>query len=353
MNSHDIARIAGVSRSTVSKVLNNYSDISPETRNKVLEVVEQHGYVPNESARLLTGKTSNIIGLFILNMFQENKQKDFEDLKIFTNSYFSYFTAVTIDASKSRNYNVLVSIASDKQDFDNIKRLFRNKTIAGGIFLGGADESCKEVYDLAAQGYKVAFIDQAPSKNKNIDKNTLFFRINNEQGAYDATKSLIDLGHTNIAHITGNPQQLSGIERLAGYKRAMKEHNLPVLEDNIKEGYFVNALAYTYTNELLDTTGPTAFFCANDLMALACMKAVKERGLKVPEDISIIGFDNIHDCEETNPPLSSIDYSFATMAAVSSDRLIEFIEKGETESHEILLPVQCVFRESCGPVKNN
>jgi len=231
MYSKDIAKLAGVSRSTVSRVVNNYSNVQPETREKVNKIIKKYGYVPHAPARALAGKVSNIIGIFIANIKLIN-----EKFRVYQNVYISPFEAAIIDYADKLGYNVLALIINDDNDFDKIRNLFNSKILSGGIFLG-ANNNSREIFDLIESGYKMAVIDQEKKQGRKA-QNYIIVNSDNYSGAYKATKHLIDYGHTEIAHICGDMNKYSGFKRLEGYKKAMSEIKLWNRRDYIAYGDF-------------------------------------------------------------------------------------------------------------------
>ncbi|MBE3095028.1 MAG: LacI family DNA-binding transcriptional regulator, partial [Actinobacteria bacterium] len=154
MYSKDVAKLAGVSRSTVSRVVNNYSNVSVEAKEKVTKIIEKYGYVPHGPARTLAGKHNTIIGVFITNVNLGN-----EKFSVFHNAYYSPFTAAIIDYADELGYNALVSITNNNSDFKKIRDLFYNRTLSGGIFIGAYND-LPEIYNLIKSGYKLVIIDQ-------------------------------------------------------------------------------------------------------------------------------------------------------------------------------------------------
>ncbi|MCJ7666166.1 MAG: LacI family transcriptional regulator, partial [Actinobacteria bacterium] len=322
MKDKDIAKLAGVSRSTVSRVVNDYDNVAPKTKEKIKKVIKKYGYVPHASARALAGKSNKIIGVFVTNAIQNNK-----GFRIFRNIYFSPFEAAVIDYAGEEGYNVLISIINNDSDFEKARELFYNKTISGGIFVG-ARNSDRKIFKLIESGYKMVIIDQEQDKAKMIGK-YIVVNSDNLDGAYKATKHLIEYGHKEIAHICGDMNKFSGFRRLEGYKKAMSEAGLPVKEGNIVKGDFTEDSGYScVVRQLIEGNNITGIFASNDVMAVGAMKAIKEMGLKIPDDISIVGYDDITIASYTSPPLATVKISISKMASIAAKSLINFIENG-------------------------
>ena len=218
MNSSDIAKLAGVSRSTVSRVINNYSNVPEETREKVLKVIKEYEYVPHASARMLAGSKNRVIGLFIIDMV--HKEKGMKN-RITNSPYFLEFTSSVIEIASELEYTVLVHIIHNEEGYEKIKECYYNKTISGGIFIGqnDGDQYIKTIID---RGYRVVLVDHSINLDDPIYNKCMVVNADNYNGAYNATKYLIDKNHTQIAHITGETTKLSSNDRIRGYKKDCK-----------------------------------------------------------------------------------------------------------------------------------
>ncbi len=340
MNSKDIAKLAGVSRSTVSRVVNNYSNLSTETKEKVTEVIRKYGYVPHASARALAGKSNKIIGVFITNINHHS-----ERFVIYRNIYFSPFTSAAIDYAGKLGYKVLVSLINKNSDFENARELFFNKTISGAIFVG-VNNNDHEILKLIKSGYKLAIIDQEQSKDKTLS-NSIIVNSDNLDVAYKAVKHLIEYGHREIAHICGDMNKFSGFKRLEGYKKAMDEAGLTIKKEYIVEGDFTEDSGYDSARQLLaDKNNITAIFSSNDAMAVGAMKAMKEMGIKIPDDISIVGYDDIRTASYISPALTTVKISILKMASLATKDLIDFIEDGIVSPKYNTVSAELIVRES-------
>src|SRR3972149_636244 len=310
MYSKDIAKLAGVSRSTVSRVVNNYSNVQPETREKVNRIIK-------------------------------------EKFRVYQNVYISPFEAAIIDYGDKLGYNVLALIINDDNDFDKIRNLFNSKILSGGIFLG-ANNNSREIFDLIESGYKMAVIDQEKKQGRKA-QNYIIVNSDNYSGAYKATKHLIDYGHTEIAHICGDMNKYSGFKRLEGYKKAMSEIKLKNKGDYIFCGDFTEESGFECVIKLLkDKTKNkiTAIFSSNDTMAIGAMKALKKMKIRIPEDISIVGYDDIRIASYVSPTLTTVRSSITEMASVATGNLIDFIENDINSSRYFTIPAELVVRES-------
>jgi LacI family transcriptional regulator len=344
MNSVEIAKLAGVSRSTVSRVINNYSNVPEETRLKVLEVIDKYNYVPHASARMLAGKNNKVIGLIIIDTKTEHS-----GYKVSSSSYFSQFTSLVIDNAKKFGYNVLVSTVSSEKDFNDVKDIFYNRTISGGIFIGGMN-SDENIIKLIEEGFKIAVVGQDPRSHENIFKNAILVNVDNFKGAYEMTKYLIELGHRNIGHISGDLLQISAIERLNGYKKAMEVSNIKINENFIVSGNFTEDSGFTAAIELLKKERPTAIFAANDNMAIGCLRAAEKLNIEVPSSLTVSGFDDVEISRYIRPSLTTVRLPINEMGEIITSNLIRAIEEESYNYKEYILNAQLIKRESSDKV---
>ena len=321
-------------------MVNNYSNVPEETKKRVMEVVEKYHYVPHASARILAGGYSRIIGLFMVDM-----KRGTEGRKLSMSSYFLPFLSGVIDAANRRGYQVLVSAIGSPAGYQGVEKVFGNKTISGGIFIG--QQSDKEIERINALGYKTVMIDRAWDETKR-SPNGIIINPDNFAGAYDAVRYLAQLGHTRIAHVTGYAGQLATAERLDGYKKALADSGLAYDAGIVLKGDFMSDSGSAATRRLLQMKDrPTAVFYANDSMALGGMKAAQEAGLSVPEDLSVVGFDDIEAAAGAHPPLTTVRQPMQEMSASAADTLISFIEGGSSYFAHYVMPVQLIRRQSC------
>ncbi|MCB2355792.1 LacI family DNA-binding transcriptional regulator [Clostridium estertheticum] len=345
MNSIDIAKIAGVSRSTVSRVINNYDNVPDETRKKIQQIIKENNYVPHASARMLAGVKNRIIGLFIIDMKADTNGK-----QVTSSSYFTPFTGSVIENASKMGYNVLVSIVSKQKDYKKVKEIFYNKTVSGGIFIGEKNGE-PEIKEIINSGCRVALLDQAVKSDEEVYNKCIIVNADNYYGAYKATNYLIGLGHSRIAHIVGISENLSGIERFNAYKNALTDAGIAVKSNLIVKGDFTINGGYNATQKLLQKEIPTAIFCGNDMMAIGAMQAIEEANLNVPEDISIVGFDDIEVARYINPTLTTVRMKLLEMASIATNTLITSIESNSNFSANYTLPIDLIERNSCKALK--
>jgi LacI family transcriptional regulator len=347
MKSDEIARLAGVSRSTVSRVVNNYTNVPDETRLKVMEVIKKHNYVPNTSARVLAGKPNNTVGLFIISISERDPSH-----RIYQNNYFAPFMEIIVDALNSRGYYALVNVLYAKEDYDRLKQVFMQKRINSGIIIGTEMVSGAFV-DILKMGFPLAIIDLDPEEATRFRGSQAHLSLINSMdydGAYQAVEYLIGLGHTEIGLLAGRLSTYSGRERYKAYFDAMQKHDLKVRDEFLLKGEFLKKNTLQEVTRMANADRlPTALFCSNDDMALTAIDVFKDKGIRVPEDISIIGFDDISLAEKVSPPLTTVSVPIHDMAIKAVDSVINAVLSDDRSQSLIRLPAKLVIRRSCAP----
>lgn len=328
MNSEEIAKLAEVSRSTVSRVVNDYDNVPEKTRIKVQRIIDKFGYTPNASARTLAGKANDIIGLFIADI----DITESSDQWLGANSpYNAELIAKVIRSCKKRGYTVLVNTISSIEEIPKMETFFRNRLLYGGIFIG-FPYKMKAIADMAEKDFNISFVDQF------TEEDDLFHKVktvNNDNitGGYMATKHLIDLGHEKIAHFTGD-NRLSSIEREKGYKKALIEAGIDVDPSLILKGEYREEIAYKKAKNLLEKKDVTAIFSGNDIMALGIIKAANDLGMSIPNDLSIVGFDHLKYTNWTNLGLTTVEIPIDDVSEKGVDQLFN----GKTSDHRLSKP---------------
>ncbi|MDD7410856.1 LacI family DNA-binding transcriptional regulator [Fusobacterium gastrosuis] len=337
MDSKLIAKLAGVSRSTVSKVLNNYSDISEGTRKKVLRVIEDNEYYPNFSAQKLAGKNSPVIGLLVYTG-KSSKNGDLPK-KISESFYYSDLISEIIDTAENLGYLVLVSYISSKRA--NWKKVFETGMIDAAIVISGG-KKINEIEDLVKSKYKLVLIDY---EEEIATKYILTINSNHFKGGYLATKYLIEKGCKNILHLSGEIKRRTSIQRARGYLKALEDFNLANKE--IIFGKYDEEVAYELIEKNIQKKGKfiyDAVFAGNDYIAYGVIKALEKTGLKIPEQVSIIGYDNMKICDYTSPKITSINHLGNNIAEKALKNLIDILNNKEGGIKET--DVEIVKRES-------
>ena len=344
INSNEIARLAGVSRSTVSRVINNYPNVPPETREKVMKIIEQYNYFPNISAQVLAGKRAKSIGVFLVARGQFSSD-------ILTNLLI---TSVIEGASDCGYYAVtnIIRNIKDPESIKIVKEMFFQRRIDGGIFIGTNNHE-PLIEELIAEGFVVGVVDQdLPGRS---EPNRVVFNVANEEGSVQAVDYLVSLNHRNIGIINGEMNRYAGPSKFQGFIKGMKKHHLTVHNNWILPGDFTTEGGYHAAQTLLKKSKqlPTALFAANDSTAFGAMKAFEEHGIKIPEDLSIIGFDDHTLSRYIKPALTTIRVDFAQMMQDLSKKLIEVIEsEAKNPFTKVKVTTQLLVRDSCKPISD-
>lgn len=345
MKSEDIARIAGVSRSTVSRVINNYPNVPPETRERVMKIVREYNYAPNTSARALAGKKSNTIGLFLI-----VDGKHYESDRINQNDYFRAYLDYLVEYASMYDFYVLVSVITGENKYYKIEQAFIERRIDAGIIIGTQADTLNKIHSESRSSQMIVFdYDMSKSDKEHFSKSKIS-TINSMdyKGIHDAVEYLYNKGHRKIGFIKGNPKTRSGRVRYDAFLHAMNVYDLFINHDYIIEGNFDNEIAYAKTKEMINTCIelPTAMISANDFMALRAIDAINEEGLSVPKDMSIIGFDNTLHGQIAEPGLTTMGPDFEAM----SKKAIELLKKqleDKVDAKHLKYEVNFYERESC------
>ncbi|TYQ15225.1 UNVERIFIED_CONTAM: LacI family transcriptional regulator [Acetivibrio alkalicellulosi] len=345
MRSEDIARLAGVSRSTVSRVINNYPNVPEKTRDKVLKVIKQYNYEPNTWARALAGKSNNTIGLFVISISKTQAPS-----KIYKSTYYSSFINAVVDAANTSGYYVLVHTIYCSKDYSKINQAFNQKRICGGILVGN-EKNSDIIKEITKMGCPLGVVDYDPDEAMNRS-NLIVVNSMDYDGTAKALNYLIELGHRDIGIITGRLGTYSGQQRFESYKQTLKEHKLKINPEFILKGEFLKDKTYNEVKKLIKSKSlPTALFACNDDMALAAMEAFREEGFNIPEDISVIGFDDIPVASQMNPALTTVRVPVYDMVTEITEMLIDGIEKGRKKFYCKNFDTVFKIRDTCMKVK--
>lgn len=317
ITSEEIARLANVSRSTVSRVINNYSNVPEETRKKVMDVVKEYGYEPNSFARVLAGKAKQEIALFISDYnLGKNRWRGRK------HPYFLRLIAELISQSKRYEHIISVFIVSKQEDYRKIENLYLNREISGGIFIGFEFEM-DSINQLIAEGFNMVVID--PESDMMEAANVKGIYSENENAGYLATRYLLDAGHRRIAHIAGD-HRLSSRDRMEGYLRAMREYGIPEEEVMVLPGNFESDEAYEAALKILNQSC-TAVFASNDMMAIAAIRAANSQGIPVPKDFAVVGCDYDSTYEDIGYHLTSVEISIERLSRAAVEAVLGIEKK--------------------------
>lgn len=326
----DVARASGVSYSTVSRVLSGYEFVKESTRNRVMEAVENLSYVANLPARSLAGGRSRIIGVLVPNL---------------DNGYVGTITQGIDQALASDNYDLMLYTSHRHPGKESFYVNAIANGLTDGLLLIAPLVPTTYLSELREQNYPYVLIDQA-----DVTDSSSVVEATNWQGAYEATCYLCQLGHSRIAFITGSLAVRSALDRLQGYKAALADCGIPVREDLIFEGDYQQQTGYEITKKLLHNVNsrPTAVFAANDLSAFGAMDAAREQGFCIPDDISIVGFDDVPQASFVYPKLTTVRQPLEQMGQAAVELLLKQIQEQSRVPQRVSLQTQLVIRDSCG-----
>ena len=325
----DVARLAGVSPSTVSRILNGTAKVSDDKRLAVLAAIEKVSFAPNQMAQGLKKGRSLTIGIVV------------QDI---SSPFFDETLRGIDDGLKGTGYaSVIVSGHWNADEEADRVRLLLARKVDGIILLSG------RISDEAVLG----FSGQRPivSTGRALQTRTaLGFKTDNEYGAWLAVRHLVELGHRRIAFISGPANNHDADERLAGYRRALTEAQIDIDPALVVEGNYHEASGMMAMNRLFDTHQQfTAVFAANDLTAYGARLALYRKGIRVPDDISLVGFDDLPGSSYTTPPLTTVRQPLYDMGRIATQALLRLIN-GETVQGKIP-PVELVVRETTRRVR--
>jgi len=332
----DIAKKANVSTATVSRVLNNKPDVGKETVQKIKSIIEEFEYHPSTIARGLVLKKTSTIGLIIPDV---------------CNPYFPELLRNVEDEAKKYKYSTIYCNTDDIEE-NEIKmiNLLRSKQVDGLIISSFWDSEKVMEQLMKMNEEKFPFVLIGMVGKDEAYKNFSSVTIDNFESGYMATKHLIDLGHRKIAHITGLPNLNTLIGRREGYKQALKDHNIAFQPKWLLHGGYTGQSGYECTKKLFKLKDrPTAIFTANDLLALGCYQALSEEKLLIPEEISLIGHDDVN---MIYPSITTMRQPKKEIAQKAVEILMGQINE-DVNAYNVssVLHAECIVRKSTAKVK--
>lgn len=328
---YDVAREAGVSMATVSRVVNNNPNVKPQTRKKVYEAIERLGYRPNAVARGLASKKTTTVGVVIPDIANANFAEVARGIEDIANMY---------------HYNIILCNADKRKEKEiRVINTLLEKQVDGLLFMGGV------VTDEHIQAFNTSNVPIVLCATTDEKGTMPSVDIDHETAAYDAVRKLINEGHTRIAMISGTLQDpANGFARYQGYKRALEESGIAFDESLVRVGnyrYESGIDAVQYFLELEER--PTAVFAATDEMAIGAIHGIQDAGLSVPGDISVIGVDNIRLASMVRPLLTTVAQPMYDIGAVSMRLLTKLMKKENVEQARVTLHHELIVRNSVAP----
>lgn len=311
-----IAELASVSTATVSKVLSGKDQyISEPTRQRILEIVDEEGYIPNGIAKSLKMKKTKTIGIIIPDVM---------------NLFFSELARGAEDAAEKKGYSVILCNTDNKESKEEkYLNILQEKMVDGIIMTAAEISNSKSIVRVRTP---MVLVDRDIETDKTVGR----IIVDNEKGIYDGVSFLIQKGCKNIGFISGAIENMLSSQRLKGYEKALYDNNLDLVADNIYlESYSIES-GYNGTLALLENHSIDGISCGNDLIAIGAIRALKEKKLRVPEDVKVIGFDDISISRYMDPPLTTIKQPIYEIGKESVKMLVAIIEKKESKLKKVL-----------------
>lgn len=331
----DIARQAGVSRSTVSRVVNDHPNVSDDVRQRVLAVIQSTGYTPNVAARTLASQRSWMIGLVL------TRSVSF----FFVDPYFPRLTQGIAQASNYYNYTLALFLVGNRDDEQKIFPRVSRKGLLDGLIVQSGIVGDQLIDRLINSNIPVVVAGR-PFQSDSVS----FIDIDNVTAAYTAVSHLIRLGYQRIGTITGQTDSTVGIDRKQGYLKALADRGRNLDDSLIVESDFTEEGGYYAMKQLLPNN-PDAVFAASDLMALGAMRAVRDAGLNIPEDVAFVGFDDIPQAKMPDPQLTTIRQQVDQFGFKAVEILIDLIENGIMPARRVIMEAELIIRGSCGALR--
>lgn len=327
-----VAEKAGVSLGMAGRVLGNYGSYSEATKEKVMDAARALNYTPNVIARSLRTQLTKTIGVLISDI---------------TTFFWTTLVRGIQDKAAKAGFSVILCNSDEESANEQLYLSTLFERNVDGFIVSPTPHNHSYLKRLARSMVPIVLVDRGV---KGLRVPTI--KTDNKTGAYEAVKHLIELGHDRIAIITGIPGVETSEERFAGYRQALRDGGIPLRKTLIKEGFFQKDQAFTATEELLRMKRiPSAIFVSNEPMVSGCILALKERGLRIPQDISVIGFDDPVWTSYMDPPLTTVSQPSYTMGILAFDYLLAQISNNEKDRkylNDVILKPTLVIRQSCG-----
>lgn len=311
-----IAELANVSSATVSKIINGKDKhISEATRQKVLAIIEREGYIPNGIAKSLKMKRTKTIGIIMPDVM---------------NLFFSEVARGAEDAAEREGYSVILCNSDNKQSKEERYIQILQEKMVDGIILTASESSISKSLDRC--NTPMVLVDRDIASDKKVGR----IVVDNEEGAYNATNFLIKKGCKNIGFISADSKTKLSAERLNGYEKALIDNGLKIDKEKIFLQNYTIESGYQGTMALLMQTEIDGVYCGNDLIAIGAIKALKEKNIRIPEEVKIIGFDDISISQYIDPPLTTIKQPIYQMGEEAVEMLISMIEEKSIKMTKVL-----------------
>ncbi len=329
----DVAARAGVSVATVSYVINGTKPVAPETAARVRRAMEELDYHPNAVAQSLRTRTTHVIGVVVSDI---------------ANPFFAILVRGAEDCARQHGYSLLICNTSETLENERVYLGLLARRRVDGLLLAPTGKNDELIGRLVRRGMRIVFIDRTLP---NLQVPAVL--SDNEAGAYQATKHLVEYGHKRIGIVLGLPHISTTTERLRGYQRALADHGIEFEEGLLLYGQSQVAAAREACLSLLSQpNAPTALFATNNLMTIGAMQAIRRLGLRCPDDISLVGFDDFDWAEAFDPPLTTVAQDPYLMGKTAVEVLLDYLQDDSRSGETIRIPVRFIPRTSTAPVRN-
>lgn len=324
-----IAKLAGVSTATVSNVINNkLGKISDGTRDRVLQIIKEEGYIPNRVASSMVTKQTKTIGLIIPDI---------------SNPFFPDLARGVEDFASENDYTVILCNSDNKLDKEETYIEMLQEKMVDGIIIAASRSRTTVSGELLNSRVPIVSIDR---KIAELDDDAQVI-VDNEEGVFQAVTYLLKKGYRNICHLSGPIELKTAKDRYSGFLRAYKEAGIEPMASHLHAGSYTTDWGYEISSQILsDRTDIDCFTCGNDLIALGVYRTLHERGLKVAEDIAVVGYDDIYVSNVVSPGLTTIRQPSYQMGYRAAETLINKIRTGQFIKYTLPLRAELIIRES-------
>jgi LacI family transcriptional regulator len=332
-----VGKLAGVSRSTVSRVVNGHPNVRDEVRERVWQVIRETGYQPHAAARSLVTRRTRILGAIIPETVTT----------LFVDPFFPLLLRGITETCNAHNYHLMLSLLNGPPRQDELYRRLVHSGHLDGVLVASARMDDPLIPQLLHDDVPFILV------GRHSDSRVGYVDVDNVAAARMAVEHLIRLGHKRIATITGPLSMASGEDRLVGYRQALEAHRIPVEDELIVEGDFTEDSGAVGMQRLLPAS-PSALFAASDSMAVGAMKALREADLRIPEDVALVGFDDVPIASAIEPALTTVRQPIERLGSMAADLLLNLVEDPsdtEAPAHRLILPAKLIVRDSCGAMR--
>jgi LacI family transcriptional regulator len=332
-----VGKLAGVSRSTVSRVINGDPHVQDVVRERVWQVIQETGYQPHAAARSLVTRRTHIIGAIIPEAVTT----------LFVDPFFSLLLGGITTTCNTHSYHLMLALFNGPVKQEDLYQRLVHSNHLDGVIVASTRTGDPLIHKLLAD--KIPFI----MVGRCAEEGVRYVDVDNVGGAHMAVAHLARLGHKRIATITGPLDMPAGYDRLMGYKQALRAYRLPQEEALIVESDFTKSGGAASMYRLLSAS-PTAVFVASDVMAIGALQVLREANLRVPEDVALVGFDDVSIATAVEPALTTVRQPIEGLGSMAADLLLSMLENppdAQAPAQRIILPAELVIRDSCGALR--